>query len=105
MKKAIESIKTYFRRPRFIHPAFLNNCHVLEIEPEADKIYEALGITQKRFNELVDEVTKVSAGAHSTLAEKLIATSIICKHPNELAMISYVMGGIVTRGMYSLQPH
>lgn len=65
------------------------NCRVVEVNPDAEHLEDALGITNERSIELHRMVMHalIDEGSISTMLVKL---SEKCNHPNELVIISWV---------------
>jgi hypothetical protein len=71
---------------------------VLEIDPDADTIHASLGIVNDRIQRLVDyckqeteRMAKENEGAYNA-ATVMANVSKLCKHPNELAMVCFILG-------------
>lgn len=60
------------------------------INPESDKIFEALGMTEERLDEL-ESIAKKSFIATNKLTAAMAEASKFCKHANELAYVVYVI--------------
>lgn len=81
-------------------PAFNGSCQVHLIEPEAQYLPEALGITPERYKALDDLVTKTWTDAAqkdkpcsaASIIEELSAQAL---HPNELWYIAHCWSGLV----------
>lgn len=64
--------------------------HVECINPDSDKIFEALGMTEERLTEL-ESIAKKSFIATDKLTAAMAEASKHCKHANELAYVCYVI--------------
>jgi len=68
---------------------------VEEINPDADHLNDALGISEKKSLELRILAMK-SVLKHKNIHKAMEDVSEICVHPNELAYGSYIIGAEVT---------
>jgi hypothetical protein len=64
--------------------------HVKCINPDSEKIFEALGITEERLIELESYARKAFI-ATDKLTAAMVEASTFCKHANELAYVMYVI--------------
>lgn len=64
--------------------------HVECINPDSDKIFEALGMTEERLMEL-ESIAKKCFIATDKLTAAMAEASKFCKHANELAYVVYVI--------------
>lgn len=60
------------------------------VNPESDKIFESLGITEERLIHL-ESIAKKSFIATDKLTAAMAEASKFCKHANELAYVCFVI--------------
>lgn len=78
---------------RFVElaPTSLDKTTVAEIYEDSNMIHSALGITHERYLELVD-ITNSALQSTKTISAAMESLSKKCKHPNELAFCSMMIG-------------
>lgn len=90
-------LKNPFRKKTYApseHPM-----QVLIIDPDAKNLSASLGISDERFEELLSLVSKALDGlkVHGNIGELIAEASSRCVHPNELAMVSYMLGSMIEK--------
>jgi len=69
------------------------NVTLLEIEPDAELHYDALGITEERAKELEKHLYEIRENEKSGKTSKvMVEFSKHCKHQNELALGMFILG-------------
>jgi hypothetical protein len=86
------NLKNIFKRRKFINSDELEagTLKVISLNPDAETIDDALGITKERAKVLADKVRE-SYHTSGDLSEAGAKISEICKHPNELFFASFVL--------------
>jgi len=93
MKELLTKILNRLRY-RYINPDKLQAnslLHVVSINETSKNLAETLGITEERWDYLVD-ICKKKATAHENISTVFELCSKECKHANELVMIGFLVG-------------
>lgn len=91
--------KNPFRKKTYKPSEHSMQVHV--IDPEAKSFSATLGITDERFEVLAKAVgssfKEIKFTKASNLSDVLARASSHCVHPNELAIVSYMLGATVEK--------
>ncbi len=102
MRKLVKAISLGLFK-KYISPEFKQSVQCIRVNDNAmiEEYYTELGITEDRHKELADVIVKVIKDDMAEHADKegkmspcncLIEVSKECKHPNELALASMMVG-------------
>lgn len=78
----------------------MNEFQVIIHNPETEKFTEVLGISDERVDELEQRFKESlkfqeNKGEKGNISELFVATTTICENINEVALVSYMIGGFV----------
>lgn len=90
-KSAIERFIALFIKPKHVHPDFILPVGMVEIDSESKSFHGALGISDDRAEDLMNELHKKMLD-RKKLHLMMVEMSKICKHPNELAFVCHHYG-------------